>query len=214
MLRNLLVLTAAMALPISVVAVSSGVAGAKGKAPTAATDTARCTGISATVSFSIPLTNNGVPSGTDTTTVNGSLSGCTIAGAFGPVAISGASVSGSFAGKPGSAKRPAAQCTGLLGASKEKGSTTVSWSSSPGVPPTTITLKTATGGVATDGNASFSVAGKYKGSFGGADKGKSSTINAETTQSTGTLAGECGGSGISSLSIQKVVGGGDPIILS
>jgi hypothetical protein len=74
-------------------------------------------------------------------------------------------------------------------------------------------LKSATGGVAADGNASFSVAGKYKGSFGGSDKGKTSSINAETTVSTGTLAAECAGSGISSLAIQHVVGGGDPIIL-
>jgi len=211
MLRKLLVMTAAIAMPISVVAVSSGVAGAKGPSP--ATDTAQCTGISATVTFSLPLTNAGYTSGVDTTTVSGSLSGCTAAGSYGPVTISGASVSGTFAGKAGSVKHPTGACTGLLGATKEKGSITVSWSSSPGVPATTISLKSATGGVANDGNASFSVAGKYKGSFGGADKGKSSSINAETTQSTGTLAAECAGSGISSINIQHVVGGGNPIIL-
>jgi hypothetical protein len=213
MLRKLLVLTAAIAMPISVVAVSSGVAGAKGKAPTAATDTAQCTGIAATVTFSLPLTSAGYPTGTETTTVSGSLSGCTAAGAFGPVTISGASVSGSFAGKAGSAKHPAGTCGGLLGATKEKGSISVAWSSSPGVPATTVSLKSATGGVAADGNASFTVAGKYKGSFGGADKGKTSSITAETTQSSGTLGAECSGSGISSINIQHVVGGGDPIIL-
>jgi hypothetical protein len=213
MIRKMLVIAAAIAMPVSVVAVTGGVAGAKGKAPTAATDTAQCTGISATVTFSMPLTSAGYPSGTETTTVNGSLSGCTAAGAFGPVTISGGSVSGSFAGKAGSAKHPAGTCGGLLGATKEKGALTVNWSSSPAVPGTTISLKSATGGVAADGNASFTVAGKYKGSFGGSDKGKASSITAETTQSTGTLGAECGGSGISSINIQAVVGGGNPIIL-
>jgi hypothetical protein len=213
MIRKILVIAAAIAMPVSVVAVTGGVAGAKGKAPTAATDTATCTGLSALVSFSIPLTTAGVPSGTDTTTVSGTLSGCTVAGAFGPVAVSGATISGTFAGKPGSAKHPAATCGGLLGATKEKGSIAVSWNSTPAVPGTTISLKSATGGVATDGNASFSIAGKYKGSFGGADKGKTSSVTAETTQSTATLAGECGGAGISSINIKPVVGGGNPIIL-
>jgi hypothetical protein len=213
MIRKILVVAAAMAMPISIVAVTGGVAGAKGKAPSAATDTATCTGVSATVSFSIPLTTAGSPSGTETSTVSGTLSGCTAAGAYGPVTISGATISGSFSGKPGSAKHPAATCGGLLGATKEKGTITVGWNSSPAVAATTIALKTATGGVASDGNASFSIAGKYKGSFGGADKGKTSSVTAETTVSTGTLGAECGGAGISSITIQPVVGGGNPIIL-
>src|ERR1700722_4101419 len=115
MIRKILVFAAAIAMPVSVVAVTGGIAGAA-KGPSPATDTAQCTGISATVTFSMPLTNAGYTSGVDTTTVTGSLSGCTAAGSYGPVTISGASVSGSFAGKAGSAKHPAGQCTGLLGA--------------------------------------------------------------------------------------------------
>jgi hypothetical protein len=200
MIRKLLVIAAAVAMPVSVVAVTSGVAGAKVKPPTAATDTATCSGLSGTISFSEPLTNAGYPSGIETTTVSGTLSGCTASGGF---AVSGlsATLSGTFAGKAGSAKHPSGVCTGLLGATKEKGSIAVGWTSSPPVPNTTISLKSAAGGVGTNGNASFSLTGSYKGSFGGADKGKSSSVEAYTTASVGTLAAECAGAGISSLTI-------------
>jgi hypothetical protein len=205
MIRKMFVMAAAIAIPISVVGATGGTAFA-GKGPSAATDTATCHAIDGTVSFSIPLTNAGVTSGTEVTTVNAQLVGCSAAGAF-PVTLTSGSVSGSFSGKPGSVKHPAATCGGLVGATKEKGTLSISWSSTPGVPPTTLKLKTATGGVASDGHASFTVQGKYKGSFGGADKGKSSVTQAETTQTTAQLAAQCGGSGISSIGLQGPVSG-------
>lgn len=210
MFRKMLVIAAAIAMPVSLVAVSSGVAGAK-KGPSAATDTATCTGLSGTISFSEPLTFAGYPSGTETTTVSGTLSGCTASGSYAVTGLS-ATLSGSFAGKPGSAKKPSGLCTGLLGTTKEKGTITVTWASSPGIAATTIGLKSATGGTATDGNASFSLGGKYKGSFGGSDKGAGSSVSAETTQSTTALSAECAGAGISSLSIVSPPSG-NPITL-
>jgi hypothetical protein len=78
--------------------------------------------------------------------------------------------------------------------------------------PTVISLKSATGGVASDGNASFSVAGKYKGSFGGSDKGATSSVNAQTTESIATINAECGGAGVSSLNITAPTSG-NPVTL-
>jgi len=196
MIRKLLVVAAAVAIPVSVVAVTGVTAGAA-KGPSPATDTAVCSGISGTVNFSTPLTTNGSTSATETTTVNATLTGCSATGGV-PVSLTGGTVTGSFAGKPGSAKHPSATCGGLLGATKEKGTVSVTWNSTPAVPGTTIALKSATGGVSGT-QASFSLSGKYKGSFGGSDKGKTSATQARTVESVGTLSGECGGAGISTI---------------
>jgi hypothetical protein len=201
MIRKMLVVAVAIAMPVSVIALTGATAGAK-KGPSAATDTAVCNTITGTVTFSIPLTNAGnTTGGVETSTVNATVSGCTASGAFGVSGLSG-TISGTFAGKAGSAKHPSAQCTGLLGTSKNKGTVTTNWSSTPAVPPTTITVKTVTGG--TDGpNAQFSLNGKFKGSFGGADKGKTSKSTSDTVETVAGLAGECGGSGIATIHLMN-----------
>jgi hypothetical protein len=201
MIRKMLVVAVAIAMPVSVIAFTGATAGAK-KGPSAKTDTAVCTNITGTVSFSIPLTNNGnTTGGIETSTVNATVSGCTVSGTF-PVTITSGTISGTFAGKAGSAKHPSAQCTGLLGTSKNKGSVSTNWSSSPAVPPTTTSVKTVTGG--TDGpNAQFQLNGSFKGSFGGADKGKSSSSRSDTVETVAALAGECGGSGISTIHLKN-----------
>ena len=209
MIRKLLVVAAAIALPVSVVAVSGATAGAA-KGPSAKTDTAVCTGLSGTVTFSMPLTNAGYTSGVEVGTLSGSLSGCTASGTF-PVTISGASVSGTFSGKAGSAKHPSGQCTGLLGTTKQKGSVTTTWNSSPSVPTTVLGVKTVTGAVS-GSNASFTVNGSYKGSFGGSDKGKTSVTKAQTVETVSTLAAECGGSGISVIHVTAPTGS-NPVTL-
>ena len=210
MIRKLLVVAAAVAMPVSIVAVSGGIAGAV-KPPSAATDTAVCTGITGTVHFSIPLTNAGVTSGAEVTTLSGTLSGCTASGAF-PVTLSGGSFSATLTGKAASAKHPAATCGGLAGATKESGTLTTTWAgSSPAVPATTTKLKTATGGIS-GAVASFTVQGKYSGSFGGADKGKSSATNARTTETIASILTSCAGSGVSVLHLQGPATG-NPLVL-
>ena len=198
MLRKLFVVAAAIAMPVSVVAVTAGTAAAK-KGPSPATDTATCHSLSGTVNFSPPLTNAGYTSGTETSTLSGTLTGCAAAGTS-PVSLTSGSLTGTFSAKPGSAKHPSGTCTGLLGTTKQKGSISVAWSSSPSVAPTAIQVKTVTGGTS-GSQATFSLGGKYKGSFGGADKGKSSSTSAQTVQTVATLAGECAGAGISSINI-------------
>ena len=209
MIRKMLVVAAAIAMPVSVIAASGVTAGAA-KGPSAATDTAVCTGLTGTVTFSQPLTNAGYTSGVEVASLSGSLSGCTASGAV-PVSISGASFSGTFSGKAGSAKHPSGQCTGLLGTTKQKGSLTTSWSSSPGVPSTVLSVKTVSGAVS-GSNASFTVNGSYKGSFGGSDKGKTSVTKAQTVETVSTLAADCGGSGISVIHVTAPTGS-NPVTL-
>ncbi len=165
-----------------------------------------CSNITGTVSFSIPLTNAGnTTGGVETSTANATVSGCTASGPF-PVTVTSGTISGTFAGKAGSTKHPSAQCTGLLGTSKNKGTVTTSWNSSPGVAATTIGVKTVTGGV--DGSqAQFMLNGKFKGSFGGSDKGKTSSSVSDTVETVGTLGGECGGAGISTIHLRILPAG-------
>jgi hypothetical protein len=118
------------------------------------------------------------------------------------VTVSSGSISGTFASKAGSTKHPSAQCGALLGTTKNKGSVSTNWSSSPAVAPTAISVKTVTGSV--DGaNAQFQLNGSFKGSFGGADKGKTSKSVSDTVETVATLAGECGGSGIASIHLMN-----------
>ena len=60
MIRKSLVVAAAIAMPVSIIAVSGGMAGASNP-HTAATDTIICTKLTGTVSFSPALTPRGTP---------------------------------------------------------------------------------------------------------------------------------------------------------
>jgi len=208
MIRKLLVVAAAIAMPVSVIAVSGGIAGAA-KGPSAATDTATCTTLSATVHFSIPLTLTGSTSGTEVTTISGTYSGCSASGAF-PISITSGTISGTFTSKPGSAKHPTAGCANLSGVSKEKGSIVTTWNN-PAAGTTTTIVKSITGGTA-GGHGTFQVNGKYKGSFGGADKGKTSTNAAQTSATVAAITAQCSSGGVSSLSIVGPASG-HPLVL-
>jgi hypothetical protein len=224
MIRKMLVIAAAVAMPVSVIAATGGVAGAKA-ATGIAGDSISCTSLSATVHLSPPLTPNGVTSGppatTTITSTTGSLAGCTVTkGAVDGVALT--NVTGTIsatlhAKKAPSAKHPGSTCAGLLSATKESGNITVAWHSStagaPAIPSTVISVKSVTASAPTSGgNAGhgvFAVAGKNSGSFLGADKGKTSSLTARTVQTTAQLATACTPSpGISSVPVQA---GSSPI---
>ncbi len=175
-----------------------------------ANDSITCTTEADTVSFSIPLTAAGATSGTEMSTLSGSISGCTVSG---PVTVTGTvtgSISGTISnGKAGSAKKPCCTTGSLLGTNKEKGTLTVTWSGgSIAIPATSIALKTVTGGLdPTETYATLALAGKESGSFGGSDKGKTSSISAQTDDSVTTLAG------LSSISSLTLNGGATGITL-
>jgi hypothetical protein len=217
MIRKMLVIAAAIAMPVSVIAVGAtgGIAGAK--APTgAAADTIHCTTESATVNLNPPLTPAGVTTGaaarTTITSASGSISGCTVTKTPTGVALSGVTgtITGSIlAKKAPSAKHPGSQCSGLLGASKEaKGSEiTIAWTDTAhnAIPSTVVEIKEVIGGSSgSPAHGTFDVTGKNSGSFLGSDKGKSSSLGAETVQTTAELTTECSPSpGISSVPIQQ-----------
>ena len=113
MIRKLLVVAAAIAMPVSVVAVSGGLAGASNP-HTAGTDTIKCTKLTGTVKFSPKLTIAGYKSGATTTTVSAKLSGCTAAGSF-KTKVSGGTVTGTIKGVAGTASSPSGKCAALTG---------------------------------------------------------------------------------------------------
>jgi hypothetical protein len=203
MIRKLLVVAAAIAMPVSVIAITGGAAGAK-TAPTGpGADSIHCTTESATVSFSIPLTLAGSTSGTQATTVSGTVSGCSVTGPT-PEAVTGGTISGTLtAKKAGSAKKPTATCTGLLGVTKESGTLTINWSGVT-IPASSTSVKSATGGTNNTDNGTFAIAGKpvSGSSFEGSDKGKSSSLGAQTVDTVTQLTDACEGGGISSLAIE------------
>ena len=216
MIRKLLVVAAAIAMPVSVIAVSGGVASAK--APTGvAADTIHCTTESANVVLNPPLTPAGKTTGsaavTHVTSSTGSVSGCTVSGATSEGALVTGTISGTiYAKKAPSAKHPGSTCVGLLGTTKSgKGSTiTIAWAhGTTAIPNSVIALKEVIGGSSgSPAHGSFNIIGKSSGSFLGLDKGKSSSLLAETVLTTQALTAECTPSpGIGNVAIQATPSG-------
>jgi hypothetical protein len=99
----------------------------------------------------------------------------------------------------GSGTTPHSSCSSLVGANSVTFTVTVKWKVAKGTPklnPSTITITSATGGVAGDGNATFDATGSVTaGSF----TGNSVTAHIETTSMSGDLATACNGKGIKKL---------------
>ena len=94
MIRKLLVVASAIVIPMSVVAVSGGIASANTTGP-AAKDSIICKAITGTLHFNRPLNNTGYSSGTIVTTVSATLSSCTVSGTY-HVAVSKGVVTGTI----------------------------------------------------------------------------------------------------------------------
>jgi hypothetical protein len=213
MIRKMLVIAAAIAVPVSVVAATGGVAGAKGATGVAA-DTLHCTTEQTVATFSIPFSSTGVTSGQQMTTISGTISNCTVSGAT-PVAgtVTG-TISGTLiSGKPASAKHPAGVCSSLANGvtTKEKGPLTVTWSDSSDAAVngmhSVTNVKNIVGGTITVGGTlygAFTVNGKAAKTnlFQGTDKGKSSVASSMTDVAGTTLLAQCLSSGLSSISLQ------------
>ncbi len=208
MIRKLLVVSAAIALPISVVAVSGGIAGASnGRAGSASTDTIACTKITGTVSFSPKLTLKGYTSGSTTTTVKATVSGCTVKGTSTDKVASG-TVEGTIKGSAGTAKSPSGTCGGLTRSNAVTGTLSTKWKATPGVPNSVLTLKSISGAIKSN-HGTFIIPGSIKGSaagpFEGTNAGASDKIVAQTTETATRLATACA-TGISSLAIEAEPG--------
>jgi hypothetical protein len=213
MIRKLLIIAAAVAMPVSVIAATAGPAGAATKVD-ATHYTVSCTGIAATASFSPALTNAGGASSNEKTTIKGTASSCTITPTAGgtPVTVSKASVKGVI-----NDATSTHTCAGLASPTTETGSLSVKWKTSPALTSSTSVVKptTVTGGVGGDGHATFSIAfgTGASGPFQGTDGGTSSTTNAETVSTLSAIGTTCGSkSGLKSIKIQPNANGGGPAL--
>jgi hypothetical protein len=221
MIRKILLVAMAVAMPIGIVSATGGIAGAKGKPVfngNATNYTVSCKDLSGTVHFSRPLDKNGYTSGSTTTTVTGTLSGCkqgAASKADGKVAISGGTVSGSLVGTAGTPATPEGQCTSLVGNTTENpgSSLGVTWSASPAITSgaSHLNILQVTGGTYTGKKSvqygQFKISGEppnsSSGSFVGTDSGHSTSITAVTTESTTAILSQCESTGISSLTITQ-----------
>jgi hypothetical protein len=203
MIRKMLVIAAAVAIPVGVIAGTGGLATAASSA-TAASDTATCSAIAGTVTFSPKLDKAGYKSGHITTKITATLTGCKAAGST-KITLSKGAVTGTIVGATGTNSKPTGTCTGLAGNSVDTGTLTIKWTASPTTASSLLNIKSVSGGTAS-GHGTFTIPGTTKGtasgSFLGANKGASDKSIAETSLTASSILTTCESSGISSLKIQ------------
>jgi hypothetical protein len=209
MIRKLLLVAAAAAMPIGIIAATGGLANASGTPPVnATTATITCTGISGSAKFNPPITKSETAGG-GTTTIKATLSGCTTAAG---VTVTSAKVAGVLdttrtAGENG--------CTALAGGSSATGNLVTTWKTSPKLvtPTSTIQVTSIAGSVGSNGNATFSIPGNTpngtaSGSFQGSNHGDSDVTDAQTTTSAAAILTTCEGTkGLKSINITSPASG-------
>jgi hypothetical protein len=200
MIRKLLMVTAVVAMPLGMIAATGGVANAAGI--NAKMNTVTCTGITGTAKFS-PTVTKSEPAGTTKTTITATLSGCT-SNATGLTVKSG-KVTGTLSDKHVAEDG----CTGLAGSIPAVGKLTTKWTTTPTLTSgnSVISVKSLTGGVGSDGNATFSIPGSTpngppSGSFEGTNDGASDATSAQTTTSAASILKTCDSKGLKSISIK------------
>ncbi len=166
--------------------------------------TVTCTGISAKATFSPPLTLNGLPNGgtgTETTTIKGTASGCTTSGPNGAVAVTKVSIKGSI--KDTSSTEG---CAGLNGSTPDTGTLTSTFKTNPKATPTSsaATVSSVVGGSGANGHGTFQLQfSGVTGAFTGTDGGASSTSDAQTTDTTAQIITACQGKkGLKSIAVE------------
>ena len=214
MIRKMLVVAAAAAMPITAIAATTVVSGAAAAKVDATHYTVDCTGIAATAKFSPALTNAGGALSLETTTIKGTASSCTVTPTVGgtPVTITGAKIGGTLTNASSDHK-----CAGLATPTSTTGSLSVSWKSSPKLTAGTSVSSPnlVTGGTGANGHATFALTFNptATGPFQGTDTGGSSTTDAQTVPTLGTILASCAGKGLKSVAIQPDANPGAGIAL-
>jgi hypothetical protein len=210
MLRKMLVIAAAITIPVSVVAVGGGLASAA-NAHSAGTDTITCKTLTGSLAFSPKIDAAGYKSGHISTKVTATLTGCTVKGSP-PITITKGTVTGTLVGATGTSGKATGTCTGLSGNGTETGTLTTVWTASKGgpVPKSTLGVKSDIGGHVGSGSSehgTFTIPGSTKGtaggSFLGSNHGMSDKAVAESSQTYSTVAANCLRSGLNTLKIQN-----------
>jgi hypothetical protein len=206
MIRKMLVVAAAIAMPVSVVAVTGGLAGASNP-HTAASDSIACANLTGKLTFTPALSTKGHTSGSEKVGVSATVTGCKVTG--GGVTVSKGVVSGTLTGSPGTAKSPSGTCIGLAAKSNvDVGTLKITWTGTGSPGTSTLMVKSVAGsttGSAATGHGVFTIPGTTKsiasGSFVGTDKGGKDKSVAETAESPGNILKNCS-KGIPNLVIQ------------
>jgi hypothetical protein len=212
MIRKLLLVAAATAMPIGIIAATGSVASAKAPPPVnVTTNTATCTGISGSVKFNPPISQNQTVGATETITVKAKVSDCT--SNYSGLTVKDGTVTGTFT----SPITSMSGCAALFGNTNVTGSLSTKWTTTPKLSSgnSDVTVNSVQGGVAPDGtNAEFEIPGttpdSATGSFSGTDNGASGSTAAQSKQTTAALGKDCDGKGIKSLTLAPVSGTGAP----
>jgi hypothetical protein len=207
-IRKLLLVAAATAMPMGLIAATGGMASAATAPVNATTATVKCTGITGTAKFS-PAVTTDETAGSGTVTIKASLTGCTTSD---KVKVTGAKVAGVLkttrtAGENG--------CTALAGNSAAVGNLTTTWTTTPKLvtPTSTIAVKSIAGSIGSDGNATFAIPGstpngKPSGSFQGANHGAKDATAAQTTTAATSILSTCESkTGLKSIGIKSPASG-------
>ena len=193
MIRKLLLVAAATAMPLGMVAATGSIAGAGTPKVDATNYTLACTGISGEAKFKPALTFTS--SGPETVSVKATLSGCTATPTLGgtPVTITSASVKGTLT-DPSSTG-----CTGLLGSTNTAGTLSTKFKTSPKLTDATsdVTVNSVNGGETADSqHGLFGIPGTIpngaaSGPFQGTDGGAGDVTAAATVETVTDLTTAC-----------------------
>jgi hypothetical protein len=208
MIRKLLLIAAATAMPLGVVAAVGTSSGAAAPKVNATDATVTCTGISGSVKFSPAITADET-AGTTKTAIKATLTGCTTNDG---VTVTKAAASGTLtdtrtAGENG--------CSALAGSSADAGKLTTKWTTTPKLSSgsSVIQVNSVNGSIGSDGNATFSIPGSTpngtpSGSFQGTNGGASDATSAQTTTSAASILTTCEGKkGLKSFDIEAPASG-------
>jgi len=207
MIRKLLLVAAATAMPFGFIAATGGIAGAT--TPIDATHgTVTCTGITGSAKFS-PAVTTDEAAGTSTIAIKAALTGCTTNDG---VTVESAKVAGTL-----STTRTAGEngCAALVGGSSATGNLVTTWKTVQKLvsKTSTIAVNSISGSVGGNGHADFNIPGTTpngtaSGSFQGTNGGASDATSAQTTETASALATTCiGKKGLKVLDIEAPVSG-------
>ncbi|MBF6555268.1 MAG: hypothetical protein IVW52_03740 [Acidimicrobiales bacterium] len=216
LIRKMLLIAAAVAMPVGLIAATAGTAGAaKVLDPTAAPSTANCTLSGGTITFKTPI--GIVTAGGYQAPLKNKGQKIKIAGVN--LSCTSSDVTGPFTGvasgkitstNPGNTPEQEYSCTGLLGVQPGPGGTLtgslkIKWTppfgqSFAGGKKTATAISSIGGGVDGGGHGTFTIpgnpgTGSSTGSFPGSDAGASGTSTDATADTEGQLAAQCQSSG-------------------
>ncbi len=208
MIRKLLLIAAATAVPAGLIVATGSMASAGAPIVNAANNVVSCEHVSGSAAFS-PTVTSSEPPGTTVTTIKAKLTDCrsNVAG----LTVNSGSVSGTLSDVHGAENG----CTALVGPLGDPSVTTVTgtlttrWKTSPQLSSAnTVTTVTSVGGsaaanglVKSDIPASGGGASSGTGSFSGTDGGAMTTFSVLTQRSAASILASCHSKGLPSVAI-------------